>query len=84
MQKQARGRILWTMLAKGLSKTRVKLALRAADWVVADAASSLGVSRQAVYLAIERFGIKRQPQPDLGEKRRRAALASWRSRTRVA
>lgn len=69
---------------KGLSRTRVTLAMRAADWVVADAAKALGVSRQAVYDAMERFGIKRQPQPDLGEKRRRAALASWRSRTRVA
>lgn len=63
---------------KGLTQTKVLRHLRAADWVVADAAKALGVSKQAVYDAIRRFKIRRLPQRDLGEKRRLASLARWR------
>lgn len=63
---------------KGLTHTSVLRALRRNGWVIADAAQALGVSKQGLYKAMRRYVIKRQPQPDLGEKRRRAAFARWR------
>lgn len=43
------------------SRDGLEQALIAADWIIKDAALVLGVSRQAVYDAMERHGIVRRP-----------------------
>lgn len=51
-------------MAKGLlpDPDLLHAALVRARWVISDAARELGVSRQAIYLAMERYGIRRRPQ----------------------
>lgn len=58
-------------------KAAVVRALRAARWVLKHAAQELGVSRQTLYAAMERHGIKRRPMsPEyLSERNRQAAQA---------
>lgn len=43
------------------SRERLETALATADWIIKDAARALGVSRQAIYDAMERHGIERRP-----------------------
>jgi len=45
------------------NKRRLLDALRTARWIITDAARALGVSRQAIYLALTRYQIRRLP-PD--------------------
>jgi DNA-binding NtrC family response regulator len=65
------------------NREKVLNALDAACWNVKEAAAVLGVSRQAVYDAMRRFGIERLPSQEdralISERARRSAYARWRS-----
>lgn len=60
-----------------LSRGDVVKALKDHRGCVREAAGALGVTKQAVYYAVERFKIRKPKQPDISEKRRKAALARW-------
>ena len=61
-----------------LTRSNLVAALRQCQGNAKDAALILGVSRQAVYLAVRRFGIRRrEPTEAISERMRRAARARW-------
>jgi hypothetical protein len=62
-----------------LTRETVRAALISAEWNVRAAAEALGVTRQAVYLAVERFKIRRRAEaPEVvSERNQRAARTRW-------
>jgi hypothetical protein len=69
-----------------LTRRTVRAALVSSEWNVRAAAAALGVTRQAVYLAIERFKIRRRAEaPEVvSERNQRAARARWDRRQPAA
>ncbi len=58
-------------------------ALRGAHWIIKDAARALGCSRQAIYDAMRRHDIERQPpDPEAWDEALRTRV--WAARRRTA
>jgi len=68
------------------SKERLVAALQQARWIIAEAARSLGVSRQAIYDAMRRHGVRRRQQsPEVyREVRRRTGSLGGRPKRAAA
>ena len=69
-----------------IDRDQVNAALAASKGRVASAAAALGVSRQAVYEAISRYGLRRRKETraEKSERMRRTRLAALQPRESAA